>query len=438
MKKLSILCFIAYMGAQMYGQGVWTGTTVPTTTTAKTGIGTTTPEAKLSIRETQSYLSGGGYTGKSFIIENTDGIGSEFNIMEVYNRPATFPASNYSLIYWLSNNGNFGLKSLATGGANKMVISNSTGVLSNMPMPTLSLSGNTLSISGGNSVTLPTGSSGDNLGNHTATTDLYMNSKSINAVNHITGMAGSSIDLSGMFIKFNNQLHIGSVGSGTYELYVDGEAFCTTSWQVSDEKFKKNIKSFTGIKEKLFQLNPYIYNFRSEEFKGIRNFDNRIHYGFMAQEIEPIFPNLVHKDEHGEYSVNYIEFIPLLLESIKEQSKEIDDLKSRLEKLENKINNISSENAISKTVRTPNVSVLDQNIPNPFDKETKIRFHVNQDYSSAFIGIYDLSGKQIKRIPINKSQSEIVVPANILPAGTYIYSLVVEGQLIDSKRMIVI
>ncbi|HCA05970.1 tail fiber domain-containing protein [Chryseobacterium sp.] len=435
-KTLSILSLLTFgLGSQLSAQGIWTGSTISTITSGKVGIGTgtSTPEGKLSINETQSLVgfAGNDYTGKSLVIKNTNGIGNaEFNIMEVHNRPATMPEANYSLIYWLSNKGNVGIKSLATGGSNKMVVSNTAGQLINMPLPTLNLSGSTLSISGGNSVTLPSGS-GDNLGNHTASANLNMNSKDINNLYGIQFQYGGRISSSG-----SGGIDIQLVPSSNGDIYVSGgdinvnggSVYATSFHSTSDIRLKNNVTSIDKKSNRIMELNPIKYNFKKGIDEKIN--DEKIHFGFSAQEVQKIFPNLVN-EKKGYLRVNYIEFIPLLLQQIQDQNE-------RIEALEETIRNKSSVKLTDELGTSIQNSTLGQNVPNPFDKETTISYNIKQNFNTAFIGVYDLNGKQIKRIPINKSKSEIIIPANIFVAGTYIYSLVVDGKLVESKKMIVI
>jgi hypothetical protein len=42
------------------------------------------------------------------------------------------------------------------------------------------------------------------------------------------------------------------------------------------------------------------------------NFINKVHFGFIAQDVQPIFPNLVYQKDNGLLGVNYPEFIPLI------------------------------------------------------------------------------------------------------------------------------
>lgn len=85
------------------------------------------------------------------------------------------------------------------------------------------------------------------------------------------------------------------------------------------------------------------------------------------------------------------------------------------------------------------VSLL-QNRPNPFDEITIIGVHMTSPvkYKRAWISIQDLSGKQIERIPIelNNEINEVSYEHGYGKTGTYIYSLYVDGKMIESKRMI--
>ncbi len=81
-----------------------------------------------------------------------------------------------------------------------------------------------------------------------------------------------------------------------------------------------------------------------------------------------------------------------------------------------------------------------QNRPNPFDEATYISFLVKEDisYRSAFVVITDLNGKEVKRIKtsVNKGVNEILYTHGYNKTGTFIYSLQIDGKIIDSRRMI--
>lgn len=116
MKKLFLLLTAVGVTTFSFGQGVWTGTT----TTSKVGIGTTTPDASLTIKSALSTAIGGGVDGMAFKIENFSGIGGdEANVFELYDKPAVMgggPPPGYTLRYWISNKGSVGLTNSLTVG----------------------------------------------------------------------------------------------------------------------------------------------------------------------------------------------------------------------------------------------------------------------------------------------------------------------------------
>lgn len=100
----------------------------------------------------------------------------------------------------------------------------------------------------------------------------------------------------------------------------------------SDRRYKKDIVSITGALDKIEKIQGVEYNWKTEEFKD-KNFDNKHQYGVIAQDIEKILPDVVSKDDKGYYSVNYIALVPVLVEAVKEQQKQIDELKELVKQL---------------------------------------------------------------------------------------------------------
>lgn len=98
----------------------------------------------------------------------------------------------------------------------------------------------------------------------------------------------------------------------------------------SDERLKENIKSIDG--ELALKLKPitYTWNAKGKEKGG----NNKLQYGFIAQEVEKIMPDAVFTDKEGYKSVNYLEFIPILTQKIKDQDETIKSLLKRVETLE--------------------------------------------------------------------------------------------------------
>ncbi len=55
-------------------------------------------------------------------------------------------------------------------------------------------------------------------------------------------------------------------------------------------------------------------------------FKNRKRLGFLAQDVQALFPELVEEDKDGYLYVDYVGLIPVLVESVKEQQEQIDSL----------------------------------------------------------------------------------------------------------------
>ncbi len=96
--------------------------------------------------------------------------------------------------------------------------------------------------------------------------------------------------------------------------------------------------------------------------------------------------------------------------------------------------------AVKDIASTPKSIELLQNKPNPADEATMISVQVNDkiSYKEAYISIRDLSGKEVERtaITLNTGINEIMYRHGYNMAGTFIYTLMIDGKAIESKRMV--
>ena len=91
----------------------------------------------------------------------------------------------------------------------------------------------------------------------------------------------------------------------------------------SDQRLKKDWAALTNSAEKLGQITPYAYRWKQG--------DEQMHLGVMAQEVERVFPSLVHTRDDGFRTVNYPGLIPPMLNALQEQQRTIDALQGRLD-----------------------------------------------------------------------------------------------------------
>jgi len=86
----------------------------------------------------------------------------------------------------------------------------------------------------------------------------------------------------------------------------------------SDERLKKNIHTITNPIEKVNALRGVTFEFKKDDQKQI---------GVIAQEVEKVLPELVSERPDGYKGVQYENIVGLLIEAIKEQQKQIDELR---------------------------------------------------------------------------------------------------------------
>jgi predicted RNase H-like nuclease (RuvC/YqgF family) len=77
------------------------------------------------------------------------------------------------------------------------------------------------------------------------------------------------------------------------------------------------------------KLNPVSFYWKDE------NMDKEKHFGFVAQEVEEVLPELVRQDSQGKKILDYDEIIPYLVRAIQEQQMEIEELKEKINELTN-------------------------------------------------------------------------------------------------------
>ncbi len=135
-----------------------------------------------------------------------------------------------------------------------------------------------------------------------------------------------------------------------FELFANGDLNIGGNLtQNSDVRLKKNIHRFTEVSPRLSQIFAYSYNWKCDH----EHDDSNI--GLIAQEVQKVFPELVRKKDDGMLSVNYIGFIPILVEANKELNGLLGEYKrnaeqhlSKLEDQEEVILNLQSDIATIK------------------------------------------------------------------------------------------
>ena len=155
--------------------------------------------------------------------------------------------------------------------------------------------------------------------------------------------------------------------------------------------------------------------------------------GKGIKEVKELFPELVSENVSGDLAINYIGLIPLLVESTKALEKKLAELEKRVEGLA-AVRALSQETANEHQL-VPG-AVLYQNVPNPSSTGTTIKYDLPASYSTANLFIYNISGNRVKDYTLTGSSNQVVIAPHELLEGTYIYTLVIDGNRVDAKKMI--
>ncbi|MEO1382796.1 MAG: tail fiber domain-containing protein [Bacteroidota bacterium] len=255
----------------------------------------------------------------------------------------------------------------------------------------------------------------------------------------------------------------------SYTIYGSGNAI-GGMWVASDRKLKRNIKPIRSAIETVQQLSGVTYNYNQEVRPELRLGDG-LQYGFVAQEVEKVIPELVRPainpdgEEDDFVVMNYDGIIPVLTEAIKEQQEIIEDqiviiddqelrndqqqvliekqqavidqLIGRLQEVESRLG-IQNETPSNQTPQGPFGEIkLNQNRPNPADGRTIIDYTIPSEIAQAQLVIFDVTGAEVNRFEVQAGFGSLEIQAGELAAGTYLYTIEVEGQSVARRKMVI-
>ena len=259
----------------------------------------------------------------------------------------------------------------------------------------------------------------------------------------------------------------------------------------SDGRFKTNIQENVKGLEFINKLRPVTYQTNTQQLDNfiIQNLPDSIktmhqagvdfapstaiiHSGFIAQEVDSVanlcgfVSSIVHKPANNAdpYALAYGELVVPLVKAVQELNKKVDSLQilhkaqqNQITQMQNDLaaccskptntNKMKSDNTTGQgnneaTIQVELASIsqiiLYQNEPNPFDGSTVIRYFIPENMQiEAFMVFYDSYGNDIKKVEIKETGAgKIEANAQNLAIGIYSYSLIVNGKVVDTKKMI--
>ena len=124
----------------------------------------------------------------------------------------------------------------------------------------------------------------------------------------------------------NTAFYLDASSTGT-SLNVAGDV---VGYSSSDIRYKDNVKPIENALDKIDKIKGYTFEWNELSHKQTGKKD----IGVIAQEVEEILPEIIDTRDNGYKAVDYPKLTALLIQSVKEQQIIINDLKSRIEKLE--------------------------------------------------------------------------------------------------------
>lgn len=278
----------------------------------------------------------------------------------------------------------------------------------------------------------------------------------------------------------DHQVVLGNVAQSDVRAY-------TNLSSASDGRFKKNVRENVEGLDFIMDLRPVTYQFDARKlddflragmkkdpqvematyYQALQEKAKITYTGFIAQEVEEAarqtgfdFSGLVkpaHNRDH--YGLRYAEFVVPLVKGVQEQQgqietqeEEISDLKRQLERKEHENRDLerrlarvealldklldASEENTGAVIPISDAQLL-QNQPNPFTQTTTIKYFIPAGTVRAELRVTDVAGRVLKNVIVDtRGEGQTTLDATTLSSGAYQYSLFLDGQLLESKQMV--
>ena len=278
-------------------------------------------------------------------------------------------------------------------------------------------------------------------------------------------------------------------GGANWAGYFNGDVYSSGLYIGSDANIKEDIQEIPNASEILSSLNPKSYFFQDQESLVLSSTKQ---YGLIAQELEELLPELIKDavlpaelDSAGNIitesvtikSVRYNDLIAILIAGFQEQNATVTDqaahiaaqnvtisaLEAELEVQATQLEEIQSnmqfvlasvQTMQAKTANCCNTKTgngntgalenngknkleLDQNIPNPFDDQTRIAFYLPKT-AQIILEITDAAGRPIERLidgQLSSGEHSTIWDGSNVASGIYFYTLYADGELITKKMI---
>ena len=272
-------------------------------------------------------------------------------------------------------------------------------------------------------------------------------------------------------IYMSERLGIG-ITAPTEALDVVGSIrYSVNCYKASDSRLKTNVTDFGSTLEQIGKLRPVKYNLKPNDYseyydrlkepsisdtsKTIINNDddlrqyfaldkeynvNQKHFGFIAQELREVFPELVNEDDKGMLSIDYVSLIPVLVGAIQEQSETIQTLNGAIQELNSRLKTLENKNNTRIDFQGEGTKNFSFSIfPNPTNGFVMIDYTLFSN-TSISIELYNMFGQRVKLIAPQQNQKagtySVQTSVSNLVVGTYLVKAT-SGSQVESKQLVI-
>ena len=171
-----------------------------------------------------------------------------------------------------------------------------------------------------------------------AATNLTFDGTTLTVVGNInTGQGATEVYLMNQNVQVSSSVRFNGLGVGTEPSGVVGAILATNdvvAFSTSDERLKENFEPIGSATEKISQLTGYTFDWIPMEGIHVHSGHD---IGVKAQEVEKVLPEIVEDRGNGYKAVKYEKLTALLIQAVNEQQKQIEDLTTKIDWLENRL-----------------------------------------------------------------------------------------------------
>jgi len=189
--------------------------------------------------------------------------------------------------------------------------------------------------------------------------------------------------------------------------------------------------------ERLLGLESFTNQLSFEKLNSGMNFASEGEFSIDLNSLKAFTPEVVATSQEGEDLVDYTKLIPVLVAGVQEQQEIIDQQMVLLLSMMDRLEHLEERLANSNTSEINQSGFLRQNTPNPARNQTEVNYQLPENGQEAVLIVRDLMGKVMYNQDIPNKTGTVSIDLTQFPSGSYIYTLVVDGEITASKRLMV-